>query len=276
VTVTLSAWHFASTTQRCLTTRAVTLEADRWCDDHVQLLEFDRQVHRWEDELALPLAIAITGEDTNVRVVERQFPLRYQRLFAVRNGASAEPRFDRLLRAHAELHDRSKPLVRADHDHAIDVWQWTLRLAPDASEALQIAALFHDIERLISEADVRIEHAASDYVAFKQSHARSGAALVARVLAKLALPDDVAARACALVERHEQPEDDAEIALLNDADALSWFALNSPGFLAYFGREHTAKKVAYTLARMRSTRAKQLLREVRLEREVALLLAAHA
>lgn len=249
------------------------MDADHWARPDVQLLDFDRQVHGWEDQLAFPLAISLRGDEAHVRAMERQFPLRYQRLFAARNGASSQPRFERMLRVHAELHDRSKPLVRADHDHAIDVWQWTLRLAPDASEALQIAALFHDIERLISEADVRIEHAARDYVAFKQSHARSGAALVAGILAKLDIPPEVAARAVALVERHEQPEADEEIALLNDADALSWFALNSPGFFAYFGREHTEKKVAYTRARMRSPRAQQLLGEVRLERELRALLA---
>jgi hypothetical protein len=37
---------------------------------------------------------------------------------------------------------------------------------------------------------------------------------------------------------------------VNDADALSFFSLNSLGFLRYYGLPHTARKVDYTLGRM--------------------------
>ena len=42
-----------------------------------------------------------------------------------------------------------------------------------------------------------------------------------------------------------------EISVLNDADALSFFSLNSAGYLDYFGLEQTRRKVAYTLGRLR-------------------------
>jgi hypothetical protein len=272
--VTLQTWHFASRGETCLTASplAATFDADAWAHPDLQLLDVDRRVHALEDEVGAPFALELAGKSAHVSTMHAQFPLRYQRLFARRNDASRQERFDRLLALHARLHDRQKPLVRADHDHALDVWQWTLRLAPDASEALQIAALFHDIERLSSEADVRIEQHAGDYLAFKLRHAKKGAVLLAAVLDELALPDSTRARACALVERHEQPERDSELATLNDADALSWFALNSPGFLAYFGAEHTRKKLEFTLARMRSQAARELLSQVRLQREVAAML----
>ena len=121
---------------------------------------------------------------------------------------------------------------------------------------------------------MRIEQHANDYVHFKVQHAKKGAALLASVLARVEVPEPVAARACALVERHEQPENDAELGTLNEADALSWFALNSPGFLAYFGADHTKKKVAYTLARMRSPEAHAFLEQVRLEPAIASMLEA--
>ncbi len=81
----------------------------------------------------------------------------------VRNERSSDERFAEILRRHRQLHDLDKPLVKADFDHALDVWQWTLRLRPQSSLPLQVAALFHDIERLVSEADVRIEQHAPDY-----------------------------------------------------------------------------------------------------------------
>src|SRR5205814_582070 len=83
--------------------------------------------------------------------------------------------FDKVLARHCELHDMNKPLVAADFDHARDTWRWVLRLAPHASLAVQVAALFHDVERLASESEARIEHRAADYEAFKKAHAAAGA-----------------------------------------------------------------------------------------------------
>lgn len=67
----------------------------------------------------------------------------------------------RLLRRHRSLHPADKPLVRADYRHALDVWQWVLRLDPEAGGAVQIAALFHDVERIFTEAESRSEQAVS-------------------------------------------------------------------------------------------------------------------
>src|SRR5205085_3710323 len=58
---------------------------------------------------------------------------RCQRAIDRRNQHSQCAAFERALRAHRELHDLTKPLVLADYRHALDVWQWTLRLEPNAS-----------------------------------------------------------------------------------------------------------------------------------------------
>jgi hypothetical protein len=160
--------------------------------------------------------------------------------------------------------------VRADHDHALDVWQWVRRLEPRASLALQIAALFHDVERLASEADTRVEQHAEDYVAFKESHAARGSLVLEAALRDLDLGASLS-RAMSLVARHERPGADHELLVLNDADALSFFALNSAGFLSYFGEAHTRMKVRYTLARL-SERAREHLRYIRLLPHIAALI----
>src|SRR5262249_272955 len=152
------------------------------------------------------------------------------------------------------------PLVRADHDHAIDAWQWVLRLDPGASAEVQVAALFHDIERLRSEARARVEQHAPDYQAFKDRHARRGAHDVPPPLE--AAPGDVA-RLCDRVRRHERADADPERTLLADADVLSFFALNSAGYLAYFGPDATRNKVAYSLGRA-SPRVRRWLVRIRM------------
>jgi hypothetical protein len=72
-----------------------------------------------------------------------------------------------------------------------------------------------------------------------------------------------------LLRRHEaRGNDDVELDLLNDADALSFFSLNAQGYLHYFGPEQTERKVRYTLARM-GDRARHVLRRLRLPRRIA-------
>jgi len=242
----------------------VVIASAAWLRSDVRLLEFDHALHEAQDRGG-PCTFAVVGEgDALLRTVVG-VALRYQRLWPRRNVQAGDVDFDLVLRAHRALHALEKPLVRADYEHALDVWQWTVALSPEASRAVQVAALFHDIERLASEADVRIEQNAPDYSTFKVDHARRGADMTRAVLASIAEPALVE-RVCALVARHERPDADPELALLNDADALSFFALNSAGFFAYYGPEHTAMKVDYTWKRITSERARRALEDVRLER----------
>jgi hypothetical protein len=154
---------------------------------------------------------------------------RYQRFIGRRNEASQRPSFDGILERHRFLFAdaATQPLLLADYEHALDTWHWMLRLDPDAELAPQIAALFHDLERLTSEA------AAID------------------VLRDIGLDGDTLEAVHALIARHEHRGSSPEAALLADSDALSFFSLNSTGYFDYFGESHTRRKVAFTLARLR-------------------------
>jgi hypothetical protein len=237
-----------------------TWTAAAWRSEQLDFWAFDRSLDAlaagggWLRLSAPPsIAVAVAGE----------ILIRAQRLLTRRNPASAGAWFDRVLAAHRARHDLDRPLVRADLDHAIDTWQWTLRLDPDAPPAVQLAALLHDVERLVSEADARIEHRAADYQAFKDAHARAGARLAEALLRDAGVDAAVIAETTALIAVHERASDAPALRAINDADALSFFSLNSPGYLAYFGPGQTDKKVAYTLARM-SPRARRELAGLRL------------
>ncbi|MDB4977447.1 MAG: hypothetical protein JWN48_5788 [Myxococcaceae bacterium] len=259
----------------CSRVQRASIDAVRWLAPEAEFLDFDHLIHTAEDATERTqesLELVVCGSEPALSRAASEVATRYQRLWPRYNQHSAGGLFERVLEAHRTLHDRTKPLVRADYDHALDVWQWVLRLAPDASAALQVAALFHDIERLVSEPDVRIEQHARDYQAFKNAHAARGAELLRDSLSDIC-PEALLVRASALVCRHEQPSDDAELCLLNDADALSFFSLNSPGFLAYYGPAHTEKKVRYTARRISSRAAQCALEGLRLQPFVAAALA---
>ncbi|WP_437587416.1 DUF4202 family protein [Sorangium sp. So ce1000] len=242
------------------------VDARAWRSSALDLWALDTGLHALDARG--PFGLRLEGLDrAGAARAAYEVLTRCQRFIRRRNLASATAVFARILGRHRELHDLDRPLVRADYDHAIDVWQWMLRLDPRAGVAVQAAALFHDVERLVSEADVRIEHRAPDYQAFKDEHARRGAELARAALDGVGLPPDVLERIGALVASHERPGNDAELALLNDADALSFFSLNSAGFLDGYGPEHTRAKVAYTLRRLRPE-ARALLPRIRCRPEV--------
>jgi hypothetical protein len=220
---------------------------------------------------ALRLVLEL-DEPRDADLAALQILTRAQPYLDRRNASSEGALFDRALDAHYRLHDLARPLVRADYAHALDAWQWTLRLDPEASLALQLAALFHDVERLRSESVVRIEQHAEDYVEFKRAHARRGGELAASTLGELGLERATVDRVAELVATHEGAGASDEAASLNDADALSFFSRNSAGFADYYGAVHTRMKVRYTLARL-SVRARRELRTVRLRCDVAALLA---
>ncbi len=233
----------------------LVLTAERWESQNFNFQELDGRLDTLAESRS-PFALALQGGEEELARAARGVLTRCQRWMDRRNEASRGPLFDRVLAEHRRAHDLGKPLVRADHNHALDTWHWVLRLAPDAGLAVQLAALLHDVERLLSEADARVEHRAADYQAFKDEHAARGADLAEAILAAAGVGAAERRRAARLIADHERPPvaedpDAADLSLLNDADALSFFSLNSVGYLDYFGPEQTRRKVAYTLRRLR-------------------------
>lgn len=257
---------------------SLLLKVADWDSPELHFYNFDARMNALAERAAgKPFALTLAGGDRRLPAAAHEVLTRCQRFLERKNPASAHPVFDRVLERHRALHDLGKPLVRADFDHALDTWQWVLRLAPGAGSAVQIAALFHDIERLVTEADVRVEHRAANYQLFKDDHARRGAEMTEDLLAAAGVGAEMRWRVGRLVAGHEQPPapddpDASDLALLNDADALSFFSLNSPGYLDYYGPEQTRRKVAYTLARLRPE-ARERLRRLRLRPEVVAAVA---
>ncbi len=192
-----------------------------------------------------------------------------------RNAASRTDVFEAALAMHAAMHTSELPLVQVDRAHAVDTWQWVLRLLPEAGVEVQIAALYHDIDRLIDEAEERVEHRAGDYQAFKDAHAQRGAELAYEALIGAGVPRPTARRACAFLAAHERAPDCAESRALADADALSFFGVLSSRYEATFGPRQTATKVRHTLQRL-DGQARPWLAKVRLSPTVRALVDENA
>lgn len=196
-------------------------------------------------EGARPLShVVVRGSDAAGVAIEVM--ARYQRLVARRNEASSTPLFDAILEAHAALFEPPSSPLRVDLEHALDTWQWMLRVAPDIGLAPQLAALFHDVERLGIEPHERLEHRA--HRVLDDPQAKRGGERVRAILRDVGVEEKDAARVSDLVAGRARSEPDALV--LDDADALSFLSLMSPRYADYFGLAQTRRKVSFTLSRL--------------------------
>ena len=76
--------------------------------------------------------------------------------------------------------------VPEDPRHADNTLEWLLRLAPNADDALQLAALAHDIDRALEATKVKRADF-NDYDAFKAAHASNGADILRLLLTECAV-----------------------------------------------------------------------------------------
>lgn len=205
--------------------------------------------------------IRLSGEARRLAAAARQVITRCQRLAARRNAASACDLFEQALAGHRRLHDRILPPAASVYAHALDTWQWLLRLDPEAGLEPQLAALFHDAGRLGAEGG---------------APGGAGAWVTDELLAELDVDLAVRVRVHRLIVGRRRPSAAAdpfaaEIALLHDADALSFFSFESAAYLDDRGAEQAARQVAQALARLRPV-SRTWLRDLRLRTAVARLI----
>ncbi|MDY7232248.1 hypothetical protein [Hyalangium rubrum] len=187
------------------------------------------------ERLALHL-VGARGEELATAALE--IVTRYQGLVGRRNPASSGVVFDQLLERHRALHDLSRSGVRARYQHALDTWQWVLRLEPDAELAVQVAALFHGAENSL----------------FDVAPVACGADMARELLAELGVETAKRERAYRLITRHVRAGETETLALLDDADSLSLFSLHSSGFLRHFGVEPAPCQGAIPFTRSSASR----------------------
>ncbi len=160
-------------------------------------------------------------------------------------------------------------VVPEDPHHAENTLEWLLRLEPDAGEALQLAALAHDIDRATPERVRREEH--PDYDAFKAAHARRSARLLCGILENCGEKSAIVKEACRLVVLHEVGGDPGSD-LLQEADSISYFDVNLPLYFQREGWDETKRRSHWGYRRL-TPRAQEIVKHIDHEdKELARLL----
>jgi hypothetical protein len=152
-----------------------------------------------------------------------------------------------------------KSSVPEDPIHAENVLEWLLKLKPDADEALQIAALAHDIDRTDERRKIQSSDF-NDYNQFKAAHANNSAKIMKEILHECQVEQSIIDKACRLVERHEiggDPHSD----LLKDADSISYFEVNMPLYYQREGYDETLNRCIWGYQRL-SLKMKQICQKI--------------
>ncbi len=138
--------------------------------------------------------------------------------------------------------------VPEDPVHSKNTLAWLLRLKPDADEALQIAALGHDIERAIGQRKVRRADF-KDFDEFKAAHAKNSEAILKEIMDECSLPAEISDDICRLVRRHEVGGDERSD-LLKNADSISYFDVNLPHYYNRHGWDETKRRCLWGYNRL--------------------------
>ena len=154
--------------------------------------------------------------------------------------------------------------VPEDPVHSKNTLNWLLKLKHDADEALQIAALGHDIERAIDQRKVRREDF-EHYDAFKAAHAHNSAEILKEVMLDCGVHETLIEQVYELVYRHEVGGDERSD-LLKDADSISYFEVNLPHYYNRHGWDETKRRCLWGYKRL-SDKTKILVAKLTFEND---------
>ena len=147
---------------------------------------------------------------------------------------------------------------KTEYSHLYSVWQWVLKLKPDADIALQLAALGHDIDRSIEDRRKKREDFAI-YDEYKKEHALLSAQIMYDILRKHGFDETTIAKVKYLIENHEiGGEGDVEI--LKEADSIAYFN-NLSHYQQTHTQEQTIDKIRFMYNRL-NDKAKSMVSQI--------------
>lgn len=149
--------------------------------------------------------------------------------------------------------------------HSRRTVDWLLQLKPDADQALKIAALAHDIERLSPPPPLEDMIADSPRgwrdPEFLRRHSEKGSRIIGKIMEALKADPGTIEAVKFFVAGHEFSGSDDQN-LLKDADSVSFFENNVEEFLSLkvkkFGRQKVRAKFIWMFSRITSEAAKRI------------------
>ncbi len=166
--------------------------------------------------------------------------------------------------------------IEGEMEHAETVFEWVKKLLKNSSFELQIAALFHDIDRVVTPGvggGFKGDRKSKEYEQHKKAHAKRSAEYIIPLLKTNGIDARVLKRVKFLILHHDdtgkevESFKDIDLNTLVAADSLAFFTSIAPKLYKAEGEERLRDKVSFMIEKMPSF-ARNLLASQRLENPI--------
>ncbi len=176
-----------------------------------------------------------------------------------------------------ERHDKNiMQGLEGERLHALDVLDWIEKLNPNASIPLKLAALFHDIDRIVTPkmgGGFKGDRSDKAYLKHKKTHAKRSAEFIIPILKKNNVASDILKKVKFLIIHHDDTGDeiekinDSDLNYLVAADSFAFFTSIAPKLFEAEGKERIKDKIRFMVNKLPNF-ARILLWEHQLENDI--------
>ncbi|MFA4817909.1 MAG: hypothetical protein WC608_04285 [Parcubacteria group bacterium] len=166
--------------------------------------------------------------------------------------------------------------VEGERLHALDVLGWVEKLNPNASIELKIAAIFHDIDRVVTPkagGGFKGSRDSKKYEEHKKMHAKRSADFIIPRLKKIIKNDKLLEEVYILIIHHDDTGAEVEgfenmdLNYIVAADSFAFFTSIAPKLYESEGEERIKGKIRFMVEKMPEF-ARAKLREHKLQNEI--------
>lgn len=166
--------------------------------------------------------------------------------------------------------------IDGEKKHALAVLSWVRKINPNPSPELEVASLFHDVDRIVTPSvggGFKGERNSQEYEEHKKAHARRSAAYITPLLAQEGLPQESVDKVRFLITHHDdtgkevESFNDPDLNTLVAADSFAFFTSIAPKLYMAEGEERLKDKVKFMVEKMPQF-ARNMLEEQKLENDV--------
>ncbi len=152
--------------------------------------------------------------------------------------------------------------VEGEKLHALDVLDWTGKLNPNAPISLKLAALFHDIDRVITPKTPKMgggfkgDRGSKSYLEYKKKHAKRSAEFIIPILKKNNISSSILKKIEFLIIHHDdigkeiEKIDNTELNYLAAADSFAFFTSIAPKLFEVEGKERIRDKIIFMIDKL--------------------------
>lgn len=158
--------------------------------------------------------------------------------------------------------------IEGERKHAKEVLKWAKELDKNPSLSLKIAALFHDIDRVVNlgvGGGFEGDRKSKAYLLHKKAHAKRSADYICQKLLDSGVAPYLVKRIRFLITHHDDslPEiqsfEDKELEILVAADSLTWFASTGPRIYRKEGEERARDKLKFMISKLPKFASQKLI-----------------